>query len=150
MSGQPHRKTGAVVMAARDKQRRALELRAEGRTLADIADELGYADKASAHNAITRTLDRHESAAVDELRALEGARLDLLQKAVWPLAMAGDLAAVRECVRIIDRRARLLGLDAPTLVDLNATATTVDLEGAFGRLMDVVRSKYQPTQQLEE
>lgn len=141
MSTQPPRRTGTAVLTARDKQRRALELRTEGRTLDQIADELGYADKSGAHRAITAALDRHEAAAVDEYRDLEAARLNELQQAIWPLAKAGDIPAVTACVRIIDRRARLLGLDAPVLVDVNATAATVDLDGAVARLLEVARNQ---------
>lgn len=143
MTVQPPRRTGATVLAARDRQRRALQLRTEGQTLDQIADELGYAGKSGASKAIAAALDRHEAAAVDEYRDLEAARLNELQRAVWPLAIAGDLAAVTACVRIIDRRARLLGLDAPVLLDVNATAATVDLDGAVARLLEVARD--QPT-----
>ncbi len=139
MTVQPPRKTGTAALAARDKQRRALQLRTEGRTLDQIADELGYADKSGAHRAITAALDRHEAAAVDEYRDLEAARLNELQRAVWPLAIAGDLAAVTACIRIIDRRARLLGLDVPAQLDVTASASTVDLEAAFTRLVAIAR-----------
>ncbi len=46
----------------------------------------------------------------DELRATEVARLDALQAAVWPAAMAGDLEAVRQATVLIEKRARLLWL----------------------------------------
>ena len=141
MTIQPPRRTGTDVLTARDRQRRALELRTEGRTLDQIADELGYADKSGAHRAILAALDRHEAAAVDEYRDLEAARLNELQQAVWPLAKAGDIAAVIACVRIIDRRAKLLGLDAPVLVDVNASASTVDLDAAVSRIMEVARNQ---------
>lgn len=141
MTSQPPRRTGTAVLTARDKQRRALELRTEGHTLDQIADQLGYADKSGAHRAITAALDRHESAAVDQYRDLEAARLNELQRAVWPLAIGGDLAAVTACVRIIDRRAKLLGLDAPVLVDVNASASTVDLDATVYRIMEVARQQ---------
>lgn len=86
-------------------------------------------------------LDRHEAAAVDEYRGLEAARLNELQRAVWPLAVAGDIAAVTACIRIIDRRAKLLGLDAPVLVDVNASASTVDLDAAVYRVMEIARTQ---------
>ena len=141
MTRQPRGRTSPGTLEARDRQRRAVELRTEGHSLEEIAAQLGYADKASVHNAITRTIDRHEAAAVDEYRDLEAARLNELQQAIWPLATAGDIPAVTACVRIIDRRAKLLGLDAPVLVDVNATAATVDLDAAVARLMEVARSQ---------
>jgi hypothetical protein len=47
---------------------------------------------------------------VDELRRLEIDRLDVLQAALWPQAMAGDTAAACVVLRIIEQRTRLLGL----------------------------------------
>jgi hypothetical protein len=50
---------------------------------------------------------------VQQLRVLESQRLDALLEAVWPQAAQGHLPAVDRAVRILERRARLLGLDAP-------------------------------------
>ena len=43
----------------------------------------------------------------------EVSRLNALQAAVWPAAMAGDLQALIVAARIIDARCRLLGLIGP-------------------------------------
>ena len=45
--------------------------------------------------------------------ALELERLDALTLAAWPRARAGDDRAIRVVLRIMQRRAKLLGLDAP-------------------------------------
>jgi hypothetical protein len=37
-----------------------------------------------------------------------------LLKAMWSKAMKGDVARVDRCLRIMERRAKLLGLDAPS------------------------------------
>ena len=50
----------------------------------------------------------------DELLALELSRLDGLLAKVYPMAAQGDLQAVDRVLKICERRARLLGLDAPT------------------------------------
>ena len=47
-----------------------------------------------------------------ELRQLELLRLDQLQSAHYEAAMGGDAAAATRVLSIMDRRARLLGLDA--------------------------------------
>jgi hypothetical protein len=47
-----------------------------------------------------------------ELRQLELLRLDQLQAAHYPAAMGGDAAAASRVLSIMDRRAKLLGLDA--------------------------------------
>jgi hypothetical protein len=49
----------------------------------------------------------------DELRRLEAERLDALLEAVWPEAMTGRRSAVESALRIMDRRSKLVGLDAP-------------------------------------
>lgn len=58
--------------------------------------------------------------AVEDLRALENERLDAYQRVVHKLAVGGgpdrlppDLNALDKALRIMDRRARLNGLDAP-------------------------------------
>ena len=57
--------------------------------------------------ALNRTLQQPAQA----LRDLETERLDRLQLALWPKAMRGDVAAVKAILRLMERRARLLGLD---------------------------------------
>ena len=50
----------------------------------------------------------------DELRVVEADRLDRMQVAHWAAAMRGDVPATAQVIKIMERRARLLGLDAPT------------------------------------
>ena len=50
----------------------------------------------------------------DETRQLEVERLDALWRIMFAKAMAGSHQAVDRCLAIQDRRAKLLGLDAPT------------------------------------
>ena len=63
---------------------------------------------------VSEALNAQIVEAVDHLRNLEVARLDKLQLAVWPAAMAGDVTAVVAAARIIMARCRLLGLEGPT------------------------------------
>lgn len=48
-----------------------------------------------------------------ELRAEEVSRLDAMLAGLWPDARRGHLGAVDRVLRLMERRARLLGLDAP-------------------------------------
>ena len=41
------------------------------------------------------------------------------RKGIWAKAKAGDLAAIDRAVRIIEKRAWLLGLNAPIKLDVN-------------------------------
>jgi hypothetical protein len=48
----------------------------------------------------------------DEVRKQELDRIDRLQVAVWNRALKGDDKAINTVLRLMERRARLLGLDA--------------------------------------
>ena len=103
--------TSPKLLAKADRAAKALILRKEGHTYAHIADELGFASRGSAHNAVTAALRKAVVGPAEELRDIEGLRLDALQLALWARAIAGDPQAARTVVRILERRCRLFGLD---------------------------------------
>jgi len=98
---------------AADRVTLALKLRLQKKTYDEIAKAAGYADRASAYNAVKREMDRRIVSGVDELRREESLILDALHNAVMPLVTADkcNLFAVDRVLAIMDRRARLLGLD---------------------------------------
>jgi hypothetical protein len=99
---------------AAHRRRVAVELALTGRTYQQIADEMGYANRGTVYRIVQRTLQDRVYESVDDLRRLEVARLDALQSRYWSRAMSGDLGAAGVVLRVIDRRARLLGLaDSP-------------------------------------
>jgi len=57
----------------------------------------------------------------EEVLALELERCDVLTKALAPAAEAGDVASILATVRVMDRRAKYLGLDAPAKVEQQTT-----------------------------
>ncbi|WP_432559264.1 hypothetical protein [Granulicoccus sp. GXG6511] len=95
---------------AQARRAKAVELRMAGKTYQQIADLLGYANKGTVHRILTNALTEHEVDSIDELRFLEAQRLDAVQAAYWDQAMKGDYKAARIVLRIMDQRARLLGL----------------------------------------
>lgn len=103
---------------ALDRQLTALRLRRAGVPYADIAKELGYAGRDGAHRAVKAALRKTLQEPADELRALELERLDALQMALWPRAQKGDKVAIDQVLKIMERRAKLLGLDAPAKHEL--------------------------------
>jgi hypothetical protein len=107
------------------KERQALEFRRAGMTYEAIADRLGYANKSVAFKLIDRALKRTNQGEAEDVRALEVDRLDRLQMGLWANAIAGDVASARTVIRLMERRSRLLGLDAPTKID-----ATVSLDEA--------------------
>src|SRR5688500_3921734 len=83
------------------RRARAVELRAQGWTYQDIAQELGYANRGTVFRIVGNALASQERLAVDELRSLEVERLDALQVGIWQRAMEGDVDAAMAALRII-------------------------------------------------
>lgn len=124
---------------------RAVQLRQAGLTFDDIADALGYANRGSAWKAVRRALQKWGSETVDEHRALELSRLDTILRRIWPEAVGRpektneDGEVVREAVppdhdaiktflKISERRARLLGLDAPQELNIGGGDQPIRVE----------------------
>ena len=127
---------------ARITQRRraaaALKRRSTGASFADIATELGFTTENAANKAVLSALRREVHGEAAQLRTLEGLRLDDLHAAAWGKAMTGDPAAIGCVLRIMERRARLFGLDAPQRVDLGRK--NIDLDGAVDQLLNLAMS----------
>ncbi len=97
-------------------EERCLQLRLEGLTHREIAARLGIAPS-SAYKRVRHALDavnERNAAAAERLRTLELLRLDALQDAIWDKALEGEAQSLSRVLTIMERRAKLLGLDAPT------------------------------------
>lgn len=114
-----------------ERRKRVLDLRLAGVTYRAIAKAEGvsHATIVSDVQAALADIPRHSA---DELRQVETERLDQLQRAVWGDALKGHLGAVDKALRIVDRRARLLGLDAPQQVQISGD---VDLDATAEKIM---------------
>ena len=92
-----------------------LRLRLDGLSHREIAAQLGIAPS-TAYKRVRHALDDVNQRNTEEagtLRTLELLRLDELQNVIWEKALAGDDKALGRVLAIMDRRAKLLGLDAP-------------------------------------
>ena len=123
---------GAKALEISERTTRALALRRAGARYVDIAKDLGVA-LSVAHKLVSRTLRDIPREEADELRALEMERLDRdhrrieeamdivsakLRTGFSQAAVLSLAALLREARRIQDRRARYVGLDAPTRTEL--------------------------------
>lgn len=95
-----------------ERRRQACELRLAGVGYAQIARQLGYASASGAHAAVQQGMKAAFEEPHGEVRRLELERLDALLVGLWPKARRGDASAVDRVLRVMDRRARYLGLDA--------------------------------------
>jgi hypothetical protein len=96
----------------------------EGKTFDVIADEAGYNSKQAAYDAVKRALDAVTREPAEELIKLDLERLDVLWGIQFLNAQGGDVQAMAACMKIMERRAKLLGLDAPVKQDVKQELTT--------------------------
>ena len=124
-----------------EKERRVIELRRAGVTYDVIAQEVGYSNASGAYHAYTRALKRTlREAGTEELREQEADRLDRLQRFAWGSAAQGNLKAIETIVRIMGRRARLLGLDMPIKQEITMYEGGSDIDREVQRLVTLLET----------
>lgn len=126
----------------------AARLRAERLTYEEIAAKLGYSGRQAAHAAVEQALLETQTEACDALRQVELQGIDLIEIEAWKVLRnthyvvdhgnvviyqgmpviddAPVLQAIDRILKCKDRRAKLLGLDAPTRVEISES--TIDDE----------------------
>lgn len=97
----------------------AVALRLAGAPYVDIAESLAYATAADAQQAVESLLaSTVEAEDLASTRNMYNQRLNRLLQSVWPKALNSNdpkqLEYVRAVLQIEERRARLMGTDAPT------------------------------------
>jgi hypothetical protein len=124
-------KPGENIPEVAEKWAKALALRTAGATFDQIARQLGYASPSGAYEAVMSALKATLREPAESVRVMEVERLDRLMLGLWKAATATatatdprgpDLESLDRVLKIMDRRAKLLGLDAPQKV----AATTPD------------------------
>jgi hypothetical protein len=114
-------------------QTQALALRAHGHTFRGISRTLNIG--ATTAHTLVKSAMAAERKYISEAKAdyieLEIHRLDTYLQALAKKVQGGEPRAVDTALRIGERRARLLGLDAPVRVDQNVKATVEATTEAF-------------------
>ncbi len=140
------------------KEKQAVQLRIENFTYEQIAAKLGYSGRGSAHKAVERALHRVTSEEAKHLVYIQSEQLDdlhrkayqLLQftrggkvqvpgkdietgkdcvvETVLPINVSGSAAMIDKIVRIMERKSRLFGLDAPQKIAIDSTTTAAPPE----------------------
>jgi hypothetical protein len=123
------------------KELKVLDLRRAGFTFMRIAEEVGYRQASGAQRAYKRIMDRDKPQAPDEHRWQELDRLDRMQVALWPRAMKGDDRAINTIIRLMERRASLIGIDAPTKIQAEVVNYdgNRDIDGDIERIVNLIR-----------
>jgi len=105
-------------MTSAERTEKILKLRLQGHAFGWIGREVGVS-KSRAHKVVKDWMDQAaaEAAALgDKIRHLELARLEQMQAGLWEKATTGNARAVDSMLRLMERRAKLMGLDAPTKI----------------------------------
>lgn len=119
------KKSEARQINIEERRQQALDYRKAGYSYRDIGARLDVS-----HEQVRRDIEAALAALVDDtkdsagqLRQLELERLDMLTKALEPMAKVGNPGAVNSFLRVMERRAKLLGLDAPVKQDISVDVT---------------------------
>jgi DNA-binding transcriptional MerR regulator len=120
----------------KERRQQALSLLMAGFSFEQIGARMDMSES-TAKTLIGRLLSRVVNEAAEEMRALENARLDRAQTAIWSKVIAGDLASIDVFLRISQRRAKMNGLDEPTRVNLSINVRQ-EMEQALNQLESVV------------
>lgn len=110
-----HTKPTSVTIPVRERELRALELRRAGCSYREIAQTMGLSIS-KVHRHVKRAYDRllHQvEDAAEDVRAVELDRLDRLLRGIWQRAAGGDVRAIDRVLKIMERRAAIMGTDAP-------------------------------------
>lgn len=134
-----HADTSAPAILKARGQIEAVRLRLKGMDYRSIARSLGWVhpsngqpDVKKAHTQVTEALQRWYKEDVTEARTLELERLDAIQERIWKIlevetgkgADDRSLRAIDRFMMVSERRAKLLGLDAPKQTVFKGEVTT--------------------------
>ena len=123
---------------------KALDMRLGGSTYRQIGAALAVSH-ATAFSDVQRMLREYAAEPATQVRDAEVARLDRLMAGHWDKAINGDVNSTRTVLTIMDRRAKLLGLDAPQKLDVTgwiremAEAEGIDPDQAVRDAESIVR-----------
>ena len=118
-------KSSHVRILAAERRIKAFELRKAGATFKQIAEQLGCSEQ-HCHKVVTEELQRlnkHRAELGEEVTRMELERLDTMLLGLWQRAKKGDERAVDATLKIMARRAKLCGLDAPTKIEQTGDVT---------------------------
>ncbi len=106
--------------AIAERRLKVLELKKLGMSLRQIEQQLNIS-REQARRDLQQALAqiaKEQSASTEAYRALELERLDMLWQKVLPGVNQNDVGSLNSALRISERRAKLLGLDAPVKQEL--------------------------------
>jgi len=122
-----HKPTSKEKLGAKERRQKVLDMRLLGASLRRIAEKIGVSHE-TVRGDLQKALEElseTERAKAEHLRGLELQRLDVAVNAIGSKVLDGDLGAIDRWLKISERRARLLGLDAPDASNIHVTGSAL-------------------------
>jgi len=126
---------------ALEKQAQALKLRLAGVSYDDIARTVGYKGPSGAYQAVKSAMKKTLQEPAGELRTLEITRLDEALRAIWPQVKKGNLLAIDRYLKISERRAKILGIDSKTQVEISGEVKVADIHSVRDKRWEQVKDQ---------
>lgn len=105
----------ARLIATRERQAQALELRKAGLTYQEIADALKFSNASGASRAVRSAIDRLGLEAAKDVVVMDLARLDeYMKRCTAQLRQHNDLSQIDRLLRIMDKKHQILGITTDT------------------------------------
>jgi hypothetical protein len=121
------RTTAPKNIKQQERATQALNLRREGASYNEIGKAMGVS-RERAFAIVKGELEKLAATvneASEDVRRIELERLDAMQRKAFAKAVEGDTGAVDAVLRIMDRRAKLLGLNTPSEISMTHQPRTV-------------------------
>jgi hypothetical protein len=117
--------TSPKAIARQERKLQALELRRIGYTYRAIGKEMGL-NHCTVLQMVVEAIAEIPRESAEAVLRLELARLDEMQSSIYTTAVEGDHNAILTVLRIMERRARLEGIERPAAMNVNAQITGAD------------------------
>lgn len=151
-------KTSSQALRAALIENEAVKLRLLGYNYEVIAQKLSEQFKAPiptslAAKAVKRAIARAKqetSETLKESREIASLQLDELFYHAFAHVRAGDRQAIADVIKVMDRKARLLGLDAPTKVEQTTNQPTTQLTHLTEDQLKAIESAIEASSKLTE
>jgi hypothetical protein len=121
-----------------DKEVQVVSLRRQGFTWDQISEQVGYSSPSSSRDAYLRASRRVMRDDIEDIRNLELDRLDVAMSGIWIGVQNGDPQSVLLMLKIMDRRAKLLALDAPRRMYVQEVVPEVSVEDLERRIQQII------------
>ena len=122
---QPRGEQVSKALELDERRKKVVALRKRGASLPDIAATLDISTSTASNDLRAALASVRDTTDAQDARTLELERLDRMLLAVYPDAIAGDDKKIATVLKIMERRARYLGLDAEPERDGTSPVTVV-------------------------